>query len=226
MALYSCMGESFFSSEEKGALSRGADSILLSAACSWVKHLHSLRIYHRDLKPENLLLSKDQQHLKISDFGLAIRCTPESLHRPLTTMCGTPHFCAPDILRNAGYSGAAADVWSCGCILYVMLTGTLPFSNPNLPALFDRIIRGWYRPIPKHVSPLAQDLLRRILQPNPRSRATVPEILEHDWVRGPSPSTVLASSPLELPTYPTPLGALASAGLGFAPYARLGDSVA
>ncbi|XP_028801248.1 CBL-interacting protein kinase 24 isoform X2 [Neltuma alba] len=103
-----------------------------------VAHCHSKGVYHRDLKPENLLLDAFG-NLKVSDFGLSALTKQGAglLH----TTCGTPNYVAPEVLSNLGYDGAAADVWSCGVILFVLMAGYLPFEEPNLPALFKRRIR-------------------------------------------------------------------------------------
>jgi BR serine/threonine kinase len=79
-------------------------------------YLHSLGICHRDLKPENILLD-EHLNVKIADFGFA-RYLKSDLAE---TSCGSPHYAAPEIVRGEKYDGRAADVWSCGVILFALL---------------------------------------------------------------------------------------------------------
>ncbi|XP_014627044.2 CBL-interacting serine/threonine-protein kinase 8-like [Glycine max] len=80
--------------------------------------------------PENLLLDS-LGNIKISDYGLS--AFPEQgasiLRTTCGTTCGSPNYVAPKVLSHKGYNGAVADVWSCGVILFVLLTGYLPFDE-------------------------------------------------------------------------------------------------
>uniref|UniRef100_A0A7N1A0Y9 non-specific serine/threonine protein kinase n=1 Tax=Kalanchoe fedtschenkoi TaxID=63787 RepID=A0A7N1A0Y9_KALFE len=141
-----------------------------------VSHCHDRGVFHQDLKLENLLIDK-KGNLKISDFGLS--ALPQHFRDDglLHTTCGTPNYVAPEILSNRGYDGAPADVWSCGVILYVILTGLLPFNDRNLVVLYQKILKGDVN-IPKWLSPGAQNMIRRILDPNLATRITMEQIKE------------------------------------------------
>lgn len=143
-------------------------------------YCHNMGIAHRDLKPENLLLSADGV-LKISDFGLSNlqRCSQSGTNM-LQTVCGTPNYVAPEVLKEQGYDGRIADVWSCGVILFVMLAGYLPFDDDNMNALFTKIERGEFR-MARHFSEGAKDLISKILVTDPGKRITLEEITKHSW---------------------------------------------
>eukprot|EP00756_Hemistasia_phaeocysticola_P013777 Hpha_TRINITY_DN15298_c0_g9::TRINITY_DN15298_c0_g9_i1::g.68304::m.68304 len=146
-------------------------------------YCHAQGIAHRDLKPENLLLD-GQDTLKISDFGLS------NLQRGpaggggtlLQTVCGTPNYVAPEVLKERGYNGITADIWSCGVILFVMLAGYLPFDDPNMNALFNKIERGEYR-MARHFTDPVKDIISRMLVIEPEKRITLEQIIQHPWFR-------------------------------------------
>jgi BR serine/threonine kinase len=81
-----------------------------------LEYLHAHAICHRDLKPENMLLTSTND-LKIADFGFA-RWMKANIAE---TSCGSPHYAAPEIVRGTPYDGRAADIWSCGVILFALL---------------------------------------------------------------------------------------------------------
>ncbi|KAG6698822.1 hypothetical protein I3843_08G038000 [Carya illinoinensis] len=141
-----------------------------------VDYCHNNGVYHRDLKPENLLLDQ-KGNLKVSDFGLSALQKPGGT---LTTACGSPSYVAPELLTNKGYDGAAADVWSCGVILFELLAGHLPFDDSNLINLYKKICRAEYT-CPEWFTEDQKKLLSRILDTNPESRMTIPDIVEDKW---------------------------------------------
>lgn len=148
---------------------------LLSA----VGYCHQFNICHRDLKPENILLTRDGD-IKIADFGMAaIQQSPE--HR-LVTSCGSPHYAAPEVIKAVPYKGDKVDIWSMGVILYATLSGRLPFDNPSLPRLLASIQKGHFR-MASAFSPDAADLIRRMLQIDPRDRISLSQIWRHPLLR-------------------------------------------
>lgn len=88
-----------------------------------LNHCHKQNIVHRDIKPENMMFDHEGS-IRLVDFGLAIQ-TNKTLH----TMAGTPYFMAPEIF--AGNYGPKCDVWSLGVVLYMIVTGELPFTGKD-----------------------------------------------------------------------------------------------
>ena len=151
------------------------------------------------LQPENLLLDS-AGNLRISDFGLsaltqqyppasggsddAAAGEPSATANVLRTTCGTPSYCAPEVLLSSvkGYDGAAADMWSCGVILYVLLTGFLPFDDPAMPALFKKIVKAEFQ-YPEWVSADARSLIDHLLLVDPERRLSCQAVKAHAWLQ-------------------------------------------
>ncbi|XKL59972.1 hypothetical protein PGB90_000988 [Kerria lacca] len=148
-----------------------------------VLYLHENGIIHRDLKLGNLFLNEDIE-VKIGDFGLAARIEYEGQRKK--TLCGTPNYIAPEILNKKGHS-FEVDVWSIGCIMYTLLVGRPPFETNSLKETYDRIKRCDYR-LPTVVRPAAATLIHQMLQPDPKKRPTVKEILASEFFQGYIPS--------------------------------------
>ncbi|KAL6705497.1 serine/threonine-protein kinase gin4 [Coniothyrium glycines] len=145
-------------------------------------YCHRINIHHRDLKPENILLDRDTMTVKLVDFGMAAL---QPIGKKLTTPCGSPHYAAPEVIKTISYDGAKADVWSCGVILYVLLTGTPPFNysgeDRHLKNLFRDIAEAKY--VMPDISKEAQDLIRRILVVDPKRRIGLDEIWNHPFLQ-------------------------------------------
>ncbi|CAN6442379.1 unnamed protein product [Victoria cruziana] len=156
-------GELFDKIVHQGRLSERESRRYFQQIIDAVEYCHKKGVYHRDLKPENLLLDS-QGNLKISDFGLSAlrRQGVELLH----TTCGTPNYVAPEVLSHKGYDGSAADVWSCGVILYVLMAGYLPFNETDLPTLYKKINAAEFS-CPSWFSSEATALIQKILDPDP-----------------------------------------------------------
>ncbi|KQK06877.1 hypothetical protein BRADI_2g31015v3 [Brachypodium distachyon] len=98
------------------------------------------------------------------------------------TLCGSPAYVAPEILRKRRYDAGKADVWSSGVTLFSLVAGYLPFNDGNLMAMYRKICSGRYR-CPKWFSPELRCLLGRMLDPEPDTRINIRDILEHPWLR-------------------------------------------
>ncbi len=142
---------------------------------------HEKNVCHRDVKGENLLLDENL-NLKIADFGYSSLRKEE-----LTSQLGTPSYIAPEIAEGREYDGAKADIWSAGCILFVMLCGHLPFFHTWY---MERIQqkeheRFWKAHMRQaQISKSARDLLTSIFQYNPENRPTIEALLKHSWMQG------------------------------------------
>ncbi|KAJ5166152.1 uncharacterized protein N7482_004933 [Penicillium canariense] len=137
-------------------------------------YCHRFNICHRDLKPENILLDGNH-NVKIADFGMAAL---QPAGHWLNTSCGSPHYAAPEIIYGRKYRGDRADMWSCGIILYALLTGYLPFDGGDLANTLRLVKKGDYM-IPPELSDEAADLIQRILQKRPEDRITMQNIWLH-----------------------------------------------
>lgn len=91
-----------------------------------MEHMHSNRIIYRDLKPENLMMNTDG-YLTLVDMGTAKKLKIERRYRT-STIIGTPHYIAPEIITGKGYS-FPVDLWSLGVLTYELLCGKLPFGE-------------------------------------------------------------------------------------------------
>uniref|UniRef100_A0A4W3GSN2 non-specific serine/threonine protein kinase n=1 Tax=Callorhinchus milii TaxID=7868 RepID=A0A4W3GSN2_CALMI len=143
---------------------------------SGVAHCHTNHIVHRDLKCENILLD-EQGAIKLTDFGLAGRCTKRGL---MSTFCGSVPYTAPEILLEQSYKGERADIWSMGVILYAMVTGKLPFNECQPQKMLQLIKRGIK--FHQQLSPECQDLISQLLQWCPSARPELTQILAHPWM--------------------------------------------
>jgi len=158
--------------------------------CAGLKAIHATNICHRDLKPQNLLLNKRFQ-LKITDFGLAKIFKDDTTAKQKimeTSYVGTKGYQAPEILLKRKYT-TKCDVFSCGVILFILLTGYPPFEEATGSD-------GWYRKIcqkkfkdfwDKHrdcgvSTDEGKDLIQKCIAYQPMERYKVDEMLEHDWI--------------------------------------------
>ncbi|XP_044484237.1 CBL-interacting serine/threonine-protein kinase 1-like isoform X3 [Mangifera indica] len=177
-------GELFDRIASKRRLPEAEGRKLFQQLIDGISYCHNKGVFHRDLKLENILVDSNR-NIKISDFGLS--ALPQHFRDDglLHTTCGSPNYVAPEVLANRGYDGATSDIWSCGIILYVILTGYLPFDDRNLAVLYQKkfqIFKGDTK-IPEWLSPGAQNMLRRILEPNPIKRITMSDIKADEWFK-------------------------------------------
>eukprot|EP00803_Ostreobium_quekettii_P003416 evm.model.scf_125.8 EVM.evm.TU.scf_125.8 scf_125:84167-97301(-) len=148
-----------------------------------VSHCHKMGVIHRDLKPENFLLvdGGDEPMLKAIDFGLSVFFQEGEV---LEHIVGSPYYVAPEVLQK--HHGKELDIWSCGVILYILLSGTPPFNGRTEAQIFDSILKGSLDlesgPWPR-ISKGAKDCVQLMLCREPRERASASELLQHPWLK-------------------------------------------
>ena len=146
-----------------------------------LEHMHKSDIAYRDVKPENMLVDKDG-YIKVCDFGFA-RVIPRG--QRAYTMCGTPEYIAPEILRGKGH-GVAPDIWSLGIFAYELLCGRTPFEGGSSRGTHVNILNGAVR-FPTFVTPLARDFISKLLVQDENSRlgcgvGGFAAIFSHPWL--------------------------------------------
>lgn len=177
-------GELFDRIVMKGHYSEKGAAEVIRTILQVVKHCHDLGVIHRDLKPENFLMlnNKNNSPIKATDFGLSIFSRRGDVFKDIV---GSAFYVAPDVLqRNYSYP---ADVWSCGVILYILLSGVPPFWAETEKGIFRQVLKGNVDfsadPWPA-VSKEAKQCVRLMLTRDPAKRPTAEELLGMKWVRG------------------------------------------
>ncbi|KAF5737697.1 Calcium-dependent protein kinase 19 [Tripterygium wilfordii] len=176
-------GELFDRIVARGHYTERAAAAVTKTIVEVVQMCHRHGVIHRDLKPENFLFAnkKETAPLKAIDFGLSVFFKPGE---KLNEIVGSPYYMAPEVLKR-NY-GPEVDVWSAGVILYILLCGVPPFWAETEEGVAQAIIRSVINfkrePWPK-VSENAKDLVRKMLDPDPKRRLTAQQVLEHPWLQ-------------------------------------------
>ena len=153
-----------------------------------IRYCHESNVIHRDIKPHCVLLSSKENSapIKLGGFGISIELPEYSDGSSLITSgrIGTPSYMSPEVVQRMPYS-KPADIWSCGVVLFVLLSGSLPFVGSNR-RIFELITQGNYLMRNKQwsqISESAKDLLRQMLVLDQNVRITADEALEHPWIK-------------------------------------------
>ena len=180
-------GELFNKIVEVKYFTESTACFIMRQLLSAVAYCHDKGVIHRDLKPENILIedseekNKEYFNIKIIDFG-----TCELIKKKkLTEQIGTSFYIAPEVLKN-GYN-EKCDLWSCGVILYILLCGSPPFYGKSEKEIFQKILDGnidfnknkiWTK-----ISDEAKNLVKKLLQVDPKKRISASEALEDIWFK-------------------------------------------
>ncbi|KEH23660.1 calmodulin-domain kinase CDPK protein [Medicago truncatula] len=175
-------GELFDRIVARGHYTERAAAAVTKTIVEVVQMCHKHGVMHRDLKPENFLFAnkKETAALKAIDFGLSVFFKPGERFNEIV---GSPYYMAPEVLKR-NY-GPEVDIWSAGVILYILLCGVPPFWAETEQGVAQAIIRSVVDfkrdPWPK-VSDNAKDLVKKMLNPDPKRRLTAQEVLDHPWL--------------------------------------------
>ncbi|XP_031495576.1 calcium-dependent protein kinase 26 isoform X1 [Nymphaea colorata] len=176
-------GELFHRIDKHGAFSESDAAVLFKQLMEVVMYCHDKGVVHRDLKPENILLATTSKSspIKLADFGLATYIRPGTC---LNGVVGSPFYIAPEVL--AGGYNQAADVWSAGVILYILLSRVPPFWGQTKSKIFNAVRAAdvWFMSDPwDRISASAKDLIMGMLCRDPSQRLTARQVLDHCWIK-------------------------------------------
>lgn len=153
-----------------------------------IEGCHNSGVAHRDLKTENIMMD-GEWNVKIADFGYATLLAGKTGNGVLTTALGTISYAAPEILNKKPYIGSTADIFSCGVILFILVTGKLPFGKAVLfDNYYKHFIKNSYenfwaimQPKIENVSDDFKSLINLMLAYDPTQRPSISEIKNHPW---------------------------------------------
>lgn len=140
---------------------------LLSA----IAYCHQKKVCHRDLKPENILIdNKETLQIKLIDFGTSQRFEDEE---KMELVLGTAYYIAPEVLK--GHYDEMCDIWSCGVITYILLSGEPPFPGGDDKEILKNVVMGKFgftREVWKSRSKESKEFIQSMMKVNPTTRPT------------------------------------------------------
>lgn len=159
-------------------------AVVMKQLLSAINYCHKKNIVHRDLKPENMLLESDRdlEKIKVVDFGTSLVYDKD---RALDEKLGTAYYIAPEVIKKS--YNEKCDLWSCGVIMYILLSGEPPFNDPRADndAIMKKVEVGKYdidHGVWKSISPEAKDLVKKLLTYDASERISAEDALKHKWI--------------------------------------------
>ena len=176
-------GELFQEIVDRGPFNETYAAYVMLQILSAINYCHGMKIVHRDLKPENILIverdSSGRPRIKIADFGTSKMFEKGAVQRKLV---GSSYYIAPEVLKK--HYDEKCDIWSCGVIMYILLSGRPPFGGDSDKEIMDKVAKGEYdlesSPFDT-LSSSGKDLIKKLLIMDPKKRISAQEALSHPW---------------------------------------------
>lgn len=149
-----------------------------------LQYCHVKHVIHRDIKPENILLSLNGD-IKIADFGWSVHAPSDRR----TTLCGTLDYLPPEMVEQKAHDHNV-DLWALGVLIYEFIIGRPPFESKTNMETHRRIIMVDYGIPSNSMSPLAADLIGRLLIKKPSDRLPLSDVLRHPWITTNAPDVL------------------------------------
>jgi len=178
-------GELFNEIVNKGPFNESYSAYVMYQILSAINYCHNMKIIHRDLKPENILIIERDNNgfprIKICDFGTSKMFEKGAIQRKLV---GSSYYIAPEVLKKR--YDEKCDIWSCGVILYILLSARPPFAGESDKEIMEQVAQGKYdlssSPF-NRISKSCIDLIKKLLIMEPEKRITAQEALMHPWFK-------------------------------------------
>ena len=176
-------GELFQEIIDRGPFNETYAAYVMLQILSAINYCHGMKIVHRDLKPENILIverdSSGRPRIKIADFGTSKMFEKGAVQRKLV---GSSYYIAPEVLKK--HYDEKCDIWSCGVIMYILLSGRPPFGGDSDKEIMNKVAKGEYdlesSPFDT-LSSSGKDLIKKLLIMDPKKRISAQEALSHPW---------------------------------------------
>ena len=178
-------GELFQEIIDRGPFNENYSAYVMLQILSAINYCHGMKIVHRDLKPENILIAERDSNglprIKIADFGTSKMFEKGAVQRKLV---GSSYYIAPEVLKK--HYDEKCDIWSCGVIMYILLSGRPPFAGDSDKEIMEKVRIGKYdleEPPFDKLSSSGKDLIKKLLIMDPKKRISAQEALNHPWFK-------------------------------------------
>jgi len=191
-----CPGGDLYAAIKRGGMSTSEVECCFKQILTGVAYLHEQGVAHRDLKPENLFFDT-KGHLKIGDYGASTvyRLPWEQTIHMSTGLCGSEPYIAPEQFLGKPYDARLVDIWACGIVYYCLHFQELPwtvaqptdplFAAYNSACSSAASAQASCPPTISNLSPRScRMVIRKMLEPNPKLRSSIEEIMQQQWVQG------------------------------------------